>query len=253
MKLVHLILWAGLLAPVILTARPTPVSVSVLSNDGKFVGSSLGGMQVTIRDTLSNEILATGKTRGSTGDTELIMKETRERDKVLRTEGSARFDASLDLDRPTRVRIEASGPLAQLQSSATVSETRILIPGKDYSQGNGILIHLPGMVVDVLSPPAHLKTAAGTSLEIVANVTKMCGCPVGETTPWPVERYEVEALLYEAGGELIRTIPLKYAGEHSRFVAKVTAEELGAYEVIVTAFDPKTKDSGADSTTFILE
>lgn len=253
MKIRKILLVCSLLVPVCLIALPTPVSIGVLSNDGKFVGSSLGGMQIAVRDVLTDQVLASGKTRGSTGDTKLIMRDSHSRDEVLRTKGSARFDTTLDLDRPTRVRIKATGPLAQLQSVATVSETRVLLPGKDYSDGNGIILKLPGMVVDVMEPPAHLKTEAGTTLDIVANVTKMCGCPVGKTTPWPVERYEVEALLYRAGGELLRKIPLKYSGEHSRFVGQVTAEELGAYEMIVTVFDAKSKDSGADSTTFILQ
>jgi|GEM_PF-3382068 hypothetical protein len=85
---------------------------------------------------------------------------------VLRTEGSARFDAVLDLKRPTRVRIEATGPLAQLQSASTVTEIWTLLPGKDYSEGNGIILRLPGMVVDVLAPPAHLKTDATNSVEV---------------------------------------------------------------------------------------
>jgi hypothetical protein len=242
----------SLLTPLFLLAMPTPVSVSVLSSDAKFVGSSMGGMQVTIRDSLTGELMASGKTLGSTGDTSLIMNETRGRDDVLTTEGSARFDVELDLLRPTAVTIEVSGPLAQMQSLATVSETRVLLPGKDYSTGNGILIHLPGMIVDVLLPRAHIKTDAKT-IEIVANVAKMCGCPIGEDTPWQVERYTVEAHLYKAGGAFIRSEPLIYTGTHSTFAAPITLVEPGAYEIIVTAFDPKTKDSGADTTTINLK
>jgi hypothetical protein len=240
-----------LLTPLSILAMPTPVSISVLSSDAKFVGSSMGGMQVTLRDSLTGELLASGKTLGSTGETALIMGETRERDEILRTEGSARFDAELNLLRPTEVRIEVSGPLAQVQSLGTVSETRVLLPGKDYSTGNGILIHLPGMVVDVLGPPAHLKTDAKT-IEITANVAKMCGCPIGKDTPWPVERYTVEALLYKAGGTFVRSEPLKFTGAHSAYASSITLEEPGAYEIIVTAFDSKTKDSGADTTTVII-
>lgn len=234
-------------------AEPTPVSVRVLSNDGKFVGSSLGGMQVTIRDEITGVLLASGLTTGSTGDTERIMAPSIGRDAVLSTEGSGRFDTELDLDRPTQVRIEATGPLAQRQALATVSETRVLLPGRDYASGDGILLHLPGMVVDVLSPRAHLKTALGTTLQVTANVTKMCGCPVGDDTPWPVDRYEVEMALYAATGDLISRTPMVYTGEHSLFAAEVTPEELGAYEIMVTVFDPLSKDSGVDTTTVILQ
>jgi hypothetical protein len=233
-------------------AEDTPVSVSVLSNDAKFVGSSMGGMRITIRDVISGELLAEGLTVGSTGDTKRIMDAPRERDFVLRTKGSARFDAVLDLERPTRVRIEATGPLAQAQGASEISETWTLLPGKDYSDGNGILLHLHGMVVDVLSPPAHLKTESGNSIRIEANVTKMCGCPLGKTTPWPIERYSVEARLYRATGKLLDVVPLAYTGERSQFAALLSMPGPGAYEIIVTAFDPATKDSGSDATTVIL-
>lgn len=233
-------------------AIETPISVSVLSNDGKFIGSSLGGMHITIHEIASGRLLASGKTTGSTGDTARLMTHPHERDFVLRTEGSSRFDAVLELDRPTSVRITAFGPLAQRQAASTVSETWTLIPGKDYADGNGILLTLHGMVVDVLDPPAHLKTGAVDMLRVEANVMKMCGCPVGESTPWPVERYRVEARLYEATGELLEVVPLRYTGEHSQFAGDVPMPGVGAYEIIVTAFDPATKDSGADTTTVIL-
>ena len=252
MEFLFTLITIALIAPLSLTAVPTSISVSVLSHDAKFVGSDMGGMHITIRELLGGELLASGKTLGSTGDTKRIMADTRERDLVLLTEGSARFDAVLDLKRPTRVRIEATGPLAQLQSAATVTEIWTLLPGKDYSEGNGIILRLPGMVVDVLAPPAHLKTEATNSVEVTANVAKMCGCPIGEKTPWPVDRYSVEARLYEAGGELLQVVPLDYTGAHSQFSGAVPVPGPGAYEIIVTAFDPATKDSGADTTTIIL-
>jgi hypothetical protein len=255
MKLLSLLsrlyLLISLFSVSLLHAEKTPISISVLSNDAKFIGSSFGGMQITIRDLGSDELLASGLTRGSTGDTSLIMKQPQPRDTVLRTEGSARFDVELDLDRPTRVRIEATGPLAQMQSVATVSETWTLLPGKDYSQGNGILLTLHGLVVDALTPPAHikLKHADVQALEVTANVTKMCGCPIGEDTPWSVDRYQVEARIYQAAGELVEVLPMTFSGQHSQFKAVVQLADLGAYEIIVIAFDPNSKDSGADSTT----
>lgn len=244
---------AGLFCLTGVSAVETPISVSVLSNDAKFVGSSMGGMRITLRDVDSGELLADGLTTGSTGDTERIMGEPRKRDFVLKTKGSARFDTALDLDRPTQVRIEATGPVAQRQAASTISETWTLLPGKDYSKGNGILLRLHGMVVDVLAPPAHLKTDAREALQIEANVAKMCGCPLGETTPWPIGRYSVEARLYEATGKLLDVFPLSYTGERSQFAGSLPIPGPGAYEIIVTAFDPSTKDSGSDTTTVIVK
>jgi hypothetical protein len=128
------------------------------------------------------------------------MKQSHERDTVSRTDGSGRFDALPDLDRPTRVRIETTGPLARMEALSTVSETWTLVSGKHDSNGNGIMLKLHGMMADVLVLPAHPKIAAAESLTIEANVTKMVGCPLGGETPWPVNRHTVEARLYEAAG-----------------------------------------------------
>ena len=234
------------------SGEATPISVSVLSNDGKFIGSSLGSAQIVIRDSLTGAILASGRTSGSTGDTARIMKSPQPRDHVLHSEGSARFEATLDLDRPTRVRVEATGPLAQMQSASTVTETWTLLPGKDYAKGNGLLLRMHGMVVDVLSPPAHLKTSDVEQIQVAANIMKMCGCPISAETPWPIERYTIEAHVYKAGGDLVETYPLPYAGEKSQFAGSIPMPGTGAFEIVVTAFDAKTRDSGADSTTVII-
>lgn len=255
MKLFLLALSALLLFPLSALAKDTPVSISVLSNDAKFIGTSMGGMEIIVSDPLSGDILAQGLATGSTGDTSVIMTRTRERDAVLRTEGSARFDTVLDLNKPRKVRIRAHGPMAQPQSAMTLSEERILIPGKDYTQGNGIILRMPGMSVDVLAPAAHTKAKFNPEgdLRLSVNVMKMCGCPVREKGPWPLERYEVEAHIYKNGDQLIETVPLSYAGSASRFEAGLSMPEAGTYEIIVTAFDPQTKDSGMDTTTIVLQ
>ena len=56
-------------------AEPTEIVVRVLGNDSKFIGTSMGGMRVTLRDAQTGEILATGLTQGATGDTRRIMHE----------------------------------------------------------------------------------------------------------------------------------------------------------------------------------
>mgnify|MGYP006427742583 CR=1 FL=1 len=244
-----------LLMPISAFAEDTPVSISVISNDAKFIGTSMGGMEIIIRDSVNGEILAKGLTKGSTGNTSLIMADSHERDAVLRSEGSARFDSVLDLDKPQKVEITAYGPTAQAQSAMELKEERILIPGKDYTDGNGIILTMPGMSVDVLTPSAHTKATFDPegNLSLRANVMKMCGCPVQDKAPWPISRYEVEAHIYKSGETLVQTVPLSFAGLASQFEANLQLPEPGTYEIIVTAFDPKTKDSGMDKTTLVLK
>lgn len=139
-------------------AEETPITVRVLSLDAKFIGDSMGGARVTLRDADTGELLAEGVTAGSTGDTGRLMQAPRERGAVLATPGSAAYETILDLDRPTRIEITAHGPLGQLQSAVSSSTTRWVLPGKGLAAGNGVVLELAGFAVDVLAPPAHSVT-----------------------------------------------------------------------------------------------
>jgi hypothetical protein len=48
-------------------ARPTEIVVRVISKDSKFIGTSMGGMRITLRDAHTGELLATGIIVGGTG------------------------------------------------------------------------------------------------------------------------------------------------------------------------------------------
>lgn len=55
------------LAAVASTAEPTHVDLRVLSKGGKFVGSSTGGIEATLRDADTGELLAAARGNGNTG------------------------------------------------------------------------------------------------------------------------------------------------------------------------------------------
>lgn len=166
-------LFAGLLlAAAPAAAEETPVTVRVLSADAKFVGTSMGGARVTLRDTATGELLAQGITRGSTGDTERLMATPRERDTRLATPGAALFETVLDLDRPTLLEITVHGPLAQRQSAVSASTTQWVVPGKGLDGGDGVVLELSGFAVDVLAPPAHAVLGA-QEVEVGVNLTML--------------------------------------------------------------------------------
>lgn len=54
-------------------ALETRVDVRVRTKDAKFLGTSMGGALITIRNTDTGELLATGVTAGTTGNTATIM------------------------------------------------------------------------------------------------------------------------------------------------------------------------------------
>ena len=155
------------------SAVETHVTVNVLSKDAKFIGSSMGGALVTIRNADTGELLAKGLTQGSTGNTGLLMKDEITRRTTLVDDRSAKFQATVDIDAPTRVEISARGPMAQRQSVDAASVTQWLLPGKDVTAGNAVLLEIPGMVVDVLAPPAHQHFRSPAEVTVRVNLTMM--------------------------------------------------------------------------------
>lgn len=238
--------------PSVAWSEPTEITVRVLSKDAKFIGTSMGGMRVTLRDAETGEILASGLTQGSTGDTTRLMHENAGRRAQMSDAAAAGFQVTLDLDAPRLIEAEAYGPLAQRQAAQRVVASQWVVPGRGISGGDGWVLEIPGFAVDVLSPPAHVKLAGATTVDVRANVVMMCGCPVEPKGIWDADKYEVEAIVSRDGKPISR-IPLTYAGETSQFAARIPAPEPGVYEVLVYAYDPANGNTGVDRTTFIVD
>jgi len=161
-----------LLAAVPSLAEETRITVHVLSHDAKMIGSSMGGARVTIRAVDTGELLAEGVTRGTTGDTGKLVVEPARRGVPVSTPEAGSFEATLDLEAPTRVEVGAYGPLAQLQSAVSASRTLWLLPGKHLDVGDGVLLELSGFAVDVLAPPAHTRQPR-EEVEVRANLVML--------------------------------------------------------------------------------
>jgi hypothetical protein len=244
---------AGLvLVPAAAFAEPTPITVRVLSKDAKFVGTSMGGVQVTLRDAHTGEILATGLTQGGTGDTKRLMHGNAGRRAQLSDPSAAKFEATLDLDAPRLIEVEAYGPMAQPQAAHRVLSSQWVIPGKGVTGGDGWVLELPGFAVDVLAPPAHVKLSGADKVDLKANVVMMCGCPIEPGGLWDANKLEVQAVV-SRDGKKVASIPLRYAGETSQFVGTVPVDAPGTYDVLVYAYDAGNGNTGADRTTFIAK
>ncbi|MFW6044247.1 MAG: hypothetical protein ACOCR1_00745 [Planctomycetota bacterium] len=246
------ILSVGLIAASTVLAEPTELSVYVKSQGAKFVGSSMGGARIVIRDARSGKLLSTGRTKGSTGDTDLIMKGAREPATKIVTPETAHFRTTVDINRPRLVEITAYGPVAQQQAAVTVSRQQWLLPGKDIVKGNAITLTLPGFAVDVQAPSNHVKLeGAPQTINIEANVTMMCGCGIEPDGLWDPNDYEIQVTIHKKGAEA-RTKDMKYAGATSQFEREITLEDTGLYEITVTAFDPTDGNTGVDQSTVIV-
>lgn len=235
-------------------APETNFVVTVKARDGQFIGTAAGGARIMIRDRRTGDVIAGGNTFGHSGDTDILMADSHKRDAVLLSSNSARYEFSLEFWEPTPVTITATAPLAQPQSEVTVSEDMILIPGKDYTSGNGIMLEIPGFAVDVTSPIPNqkFKLTPKNPVTIEANVMTLSGDLIEKGTPWPPERYEVEVHVYK-DNLFITTMKLPYSGEPGIYSANLEIPMAGIYRLLVTAYDPKTKEAGMDITTVIYE
>ena len=223
--------------------------IRVKSKDAKFIGSSIGGAKVLVRDHLTGEILAEGLTEGSTGNSELIMKTPWERGQRLTDESTAGYNAVLKIEQPTFVTVEAFAPINKKQALVRSSTQLWVIPKKDIV-GDGVVLEVPGFVVDILSPQTHERIGEETEITITANVVMMCGCPVSPEGLWNSDSYEIQAMISEAG-ELVSTIDLKSTEKESTFSETVTLPS-GNYEITVYAFDPGTGNTGLDKVNVLV-
>jgi hypothetical protein len=149
---------------------PTKIIVRVVSKDSKVIGSGVGGALVRIRNLETGEILAQGKQEGGTGDTERIMVRPRRRGEIIYgTSGAAFFKADIPLDRPTQVEIYTEAPLAHPHAIQKGLKTLTLIPGK-HIVGEGVVIELDGLIVNILSPSTKEVLKEGEELTIKAEV-----------------------------------------------------------------------------------
>jgi hypothetical protein len=243
----------------------TQIDVRVIAKDGKYLGDDIGGALVTIRDVHTGELLARGRTSGGSGQQDL-MDISLTRSEVLPVDEASVFSASLDLCEPRLIKVTAYGPLAAQKSANTVSLTQWVYPGKNITggeTGGGFLLEIPGLVVQILNPPTHyLPQTAPQNIEIRANVTMMCGCPIGKGhPPWHPKQFDVMATIKQ-GESISIELPLKYDEDApyavpSQFVNnwQVPKNETGQpqiYEITVSAFQQKTGNTGVDKATIII-
>ncbi len=244
---------------------PTQIDVRVLAKDGKYLGDDIGGALVTIYDVHTGELLARGNTAGGSGQQDL-MSICLKRSEVLPVDAASLFSATLDLDQPRLIKVSAYGPLAAQQSANSASVTQWVYPGKDITggkNGGGFFLEIPGLVVQILNPPTHfLPKTAPRHIKIRANVTMMCGCPIGPNhSPWFPDQFEVMAVIKQ-GENGCTEVPLNFDqdapdGAPSQFVGKWRVPKNGSgqpmiYEITVFAFQQETGNTGVDKATVII-
>jgi hypothetical protein len=232
-----------------LVAQETTVMVRALAKDAKFIGSSIGGAKIILRNAETGEILDQGLTSGSTGNTELILQTPKERYDKLTDENTAGFEAKLNIKEPTFIEVEAHAPVNKKQAKVISSTQLWVIPGKDIT-GGGVVLEIPGFVVDILSPQTHERIKSSNDISLKANIIMMCGCPVTENGVWDANQYEVKAIITSEGSD-IKEVTLNPTDKPSTFAANTNLEK-GYYTITIYAFDPITGNTGVDKTNIII-
>ena len=216
--------------------RPTEVVVRVLSQDAKFVGDDTGGASVTLRDARSGKILAKGKTKGTTGDTARIM-EAVGRAPERHGPDTASYVASIDIDVPTLVDLEAEGPLGRPQSVIRVASQRWIMPGEAVAAGDGWLVELPGLAIQ-----PTVKKQDG-SLAVETKVELMCGCPITPGGTWDAADYRVTVSVWKGDRQLSST-DLGFSASPGIFRGQLPDSAGVGAQLIVFARNIRTGNSG---------
>lgn len=236
-------------------AEPTIVDVRVIAAGGKFLGNDIGGAEVTVRDAVTGEFVASGRVCGDSG-TKDIMGVPRPWGTPVPVAQSSVFVVAVSLDQPRLLDIAAYGPLGSLQSARRVTVQQWVAPGMDLRGEQGVQIVIPGQLVEIVEPPTHTQLSAPGPVTIRANVGMMCGCPITDAAPWPEADFTVTALVYELFGgapQLLDTVPLPYAEAPSQFQAEWTLPAAGYYEIVVVARQNATSNTGVDRTTVFCQ
>jgi hypothetical protein len=241
MKLLAVSLLALLAPSIAAQATPTRVVVRVISQDAKFVGDSMGGAEVVLRDAKSGDVLAKGVTSGGTGDTDKIMS-AKGRSPARATESAAAFRTMVDIKQPVLVRVEIKGPLGSPSTMQRATSERWLVPGQNASDGDGWVVELPGLAIKLLDtmPRAFNR---GEAQNLTAEVQLMCGCPITPGGLWDSANYEVSAELRQ-GGKLREAFTLPFASAPGRFAVSWTPKTLGKADLIIVARNRITGNTG---------
>lgn len=217
-------------------AESTPVMVRVIARDAKFIGTSMGGARVKLRDVKTGKLLAQGVTAGGTGDTDKIMHATG-RNSTRTGDGVAAFATSLDLARPTLVELAVEGPLGHPGSMLRATQQRWILPGAGVTLGEGWTIELPGLVI---TPQTSIS---GGKASISAKVELMCGCPITPGGLWDSADYEVKAMLWR-GGQQVGAAPLAFVTAPGGYQGEIALPAKGKYRLTLSALNLKTGNSG---------
>ncbi|MBL1222508.1 hypothetical protein JET18_16770 [Chryseobacterium sp. L7] len=235
------------------SAVETKMMIRAKARDAKFIGSSLGGAHIIVRNKVNRQILAEGNTTGSTGNTDLIMKTSKTRGTSIADPQTAGFLATIDIEEPVFVSIEVISPLNNKQAQAVVSTELWLLPGKDIL-GDGIILEIPGFIIDILKPRTHqyisLSSIKGKPFPFQANIVMMCGCVIDKGGIWNSDEMEVKGIL-KKDGKYLKDVHMSLVSTNL-FEGNDLLNTPGNYELTLYAYHEKSGNTGVDKVNYVV-
>lgn len=243
-----------LVAAICSQAQTTQIIIRAKAKDAKFIGTPIGGAYVIVRNHISGEVLAQGLTKGGSGNTDVIVKNPHVRYQPITDSATAKFVAKVNITEPTFADIEVIAPVTRRNGTVKATTQVWLIPGKDIL-GDGIVLEIPGFIVDILAPTTHefvKLDAIKDGLKFKASVVLECGCPVSKGGVWDADKYTVRAIVKREGVK-IDEIGLSLTDHNNIFEGTLNVKEKGDYEIDVYAYDQQSGNTGADKINFVVQ
>jgi hypothetical protein len=244
-----------------LTGPKTRVLVRVQAKGGKYLGDDIGGSWVTVRNSQTGELLASGVTSGDSGSvSDSYVPNASSR--VIVTPGSpprihwlvagpnsSRFSAEIALERPAMLEVTAFGAIGGLQTAHRAVATQWAVPGNDVEIG----VEISGLLVQVMDPPTHMQLPSSAStVPLKAKVAMMCGCPINTGMPWIPSDFHVTAHVRNLGSGAVAIVPLMFSQSDvpGLYEGIYNVTEPGFYDVTILAVQRSTGNTGAGQVTF---
>jgi hypothetical protein len=236
-------------------ATPTTVIVRARAKDAKFIGTGMGGAYVVIKNVLTGEVISKGLTSGSSGNTPLLLQSPLKRRQALADQETAKFETTIDLSEPLFVEVEVTAPVTRKNARVKGSVQLWLIPGKDIA-GDGIIVELPGFIVDILKPTTHeivpFESVNNKDYQFRTSVTMLCGCTITKGGTWDADGIEVAAVIKKDGKEFTK-VKLALTEKANIFEGNLKGISKGLYQITIYAYDPVTGNTGVDQTNFVVQ
>jgi hypothetical protein len=235
---------------------PTTVVVRVVGNHALVLGDAVGGADVTIKDAETGGILASGRQTGPSGDLRTIMQTPHtQTEPIYSLRTSASFTAELRLTKPTLVEITGEGPLNFPQAKRRASKTVLLYPGKHVT-GDGIVLELNGLIVQIEAPPKDQPLGVGDSGTIRATVRMLCDCIVEPFGNWDSRKMDLYGEMWVGNRVILKKIDLFHQGPKGLFLGNFiiprSLQAQGHLTLRVVAADAEGLNVGYDEVTYPL-